>query len=231
MLVVHFACLWIVLDQSELEMDGSKLWRPRILLPAAAVLITGGLVWLRSGEAAERAYERLASTEIVVNNDYELEEQEPLPDGFDGRVGRVEASYDGPNDFDVIQVTVYESEAEAQTAWEDHLAADRAQGASIDGPRPPYGQVCSAKNETLKCSVQMYEGVIVAMTKVSEAPPLNHVRTSGVDTLLRAGVKNWLAARGLHLPPLDLSDHIRHRVDGRRPRSLPESLHIGVVVA
>ena len=182
----------------------TTLLRPLILVPVLAVLIIGSALWMRTAEAAQRAYDKLARTEIVVNTDYELEEQEPLPDGFDARIGRVEASYDGPNEFDVIQIDVYESESQARSAWRERLDAERSDGAVIDVARPPYGQVCTAKNETLKCSVQIYESVIQAVTEVSEGQPLDKVTESGVDVLLRAGVKNWLGARGLELPPLEL---------------------------
>lgn len=171
-----------------------------ILAMAAVALFAGQRSGATSG-AAEEAFEQLGDAEIMVNTDFELEEQEPLTDGFGGRVGRIEASYNGPDDFDVIQIDVFASEREARERWEGMLANAGASRLPLSTRQPRFdGQICTSENQTVKCSVRIYEAVVTGMAGITAGEFSEENVKFNAQTLLMAGVKNWLDARGLGLP-------------------------------
>ena len=186
----------------------SDRFRPKWLGLAAAVVALGGLaLFVRergetaSRSAAERAFQELSRSEIIVNSDFELEDLEPLPDGFSGRVGRIEASYDGPDAFDVVQIDVFDSEGEAEERWENLLEDAAAIQVPLSTRQPRFArQICALKNQTVKCSVRMYEAVVTGMAGETGAGFSEENVKSNAQGLLMAGVKNWLRARGLDLP-------------------------------
>ena len=182
--------------------------RPEWLALAAAVLALAAVALFasqRDGEAAgseaKQAFDTLSESEIMVNSDYELEEQEPLPDGLGGRVGKIEASYDGPDDFDVVQIDVFESEGDAEQRWEDVLDKGAESQVALSTRQPRFAsQICTLQNQTVKCSVRMYEAVITGMAGVTGSGFAEESAKANAQGLLMAGVKNWLDARGLGLP-------------------------------
>lgn len=171
-----------------------------LTLAVTALLVLG--IWMeRRGNDPQQAFETLSQNEIMVNTDFELKEQEPLPDGFGGRVGRIEASYDGPDDFDVVQIDVFESEREAQERWDDVLADTANSRVSLSTRQPRFAsQICTLENQTLRCSVRMYEAVITGMAGITGEVFSEENVKFNAQGLLMAGVKNWLSARGLNLP-------------------------------
>lgn len=192
-------------DIASLSQHGARF----VTLIIVGAVVGAGLWWTRNTgssdpAAARQAYETLTRTEIMVNTDYELEDHEPLPAGFDGRIGRVEASYEGPDDFDIIQIDVHVSDDEAASAWERRTEGPVSDGTPRPERRPPYGQICTWRNDTVKCSVSMYEAVIMGAAGRPDGERRADVEASA-RRLLQAGVKNWLRARGLELPAIELS--------------------------
>ena len=174
-----------------------------------AGLVTGGLavaviagLFLANrgpGSEAENALDELARTEIRVNTEFVLEEQESMADGSGERIGTIAASYQGPDTFDAIEVTVYDAQEASDDAWAEHLDQTIRTSLSIHQPRFA-GQICTLQNETVKCSVQMYEAIVIGMAGGDKDDYNKDTVKFNAQGLLMAGVKNWLDARDLGLP-------------------------------
>ena len=158
------------------------------------VLAAGAFWWLNISNPVEEAFDDLARGPLYVTTEFELEEIEPQRDGPDHRVGIIAASYDGPDDFDTLEITVFETESAAEEDWTRRLG--EAGPFRTQSPRIYEGQICTRRRRAISCSVRMYEAVIVG----AAAGPDREQVMRNITGLLKTGVKNWLEARGLSLP-------------------------------
>jgi hypothetical protein len=169
----------------------------------ALVLTVTLVAWLEGkGRTPEEAFEDLSRRAFTVNTDFELEDVEPLPDGLSDRIGTIYASFEGPDDFDDLQITVYDDEPAAERRWEQLEKAAEPIRTELSVRQPRYAQqLCTLRNETIKCSVQLYEAVITGAAGMQSAEDLDEEAVkANAQVLLMTGVKNWLDARGLQLP-------------------------------
>lgn len=171
-----------------------------LILIAIGLLAVG--IWREArGNDPQQAFETLSRSKLTVNTAFELEEVEPLADGLSDRLGIIYASYRGPERFDVLKIEVYESEPAAEDRWQDYLASSDEIRTELSTRQPRYGkQVCTLKNQTIKCAVRMYEAVIESAAGGTHNVFDEEAVKANAQVLLMAGVKHWLLARGLGLP-------------------------------
>lgn len=170
--------------------------RALVLIVAGAVLF-GAVVWLNErSQTPEAAYERLGRDEIEVNTAFKLEDLEPVGSAGD-RIGTIYASYQGPDELDELEIHVFTSQGAAEDSWEQHLQDAQGVITSPSTRQPRYEeQVCTLDGATIRCAARMYEAIVVGMAAGGEGEDVK----ANAQMLLMAGVKNWLAARGLGLP-------------------------------
>ena len=137
-----------------------------------------------------------------ITRGYELEERTVGTNQSDGRIGTIQAAYEGPDDTDTLEITVYPSEAEAERAWRSRRDALIAQ--STKAPREePYGRICAIGAQSVACAVRISEGIIVGTAGVFGERFDANIVEPNARSLLQAGVKHWVQSRGVEWPDSD----------------------------